>query len=124
MSVMFRFAVVATLLTGCAEETTEDSKVAARAIHKYESMCKDNIIFSNSSKKEFVVTKIIRENKLKDANLKIENTIIWGYRGHQTSKNFHTIDKGLILSPGEELICDHKGHLMTILGHFRDVTAE
>ena len=112
-------------LEGCNESpVNRGANVASKTLHEAKAICDDNILFTNNSSQLFIIKKIIREDKLSGAILKIENTILWEYRGHQTSRNIHNIDRKLVINEGESVICDHEGHLMIILGYFTDSISE
>ena len=82
------------------------------------SICDNTDLFTNSTEQEFVITKIVRENKSYDAYLKVDDEYIWKYKGYQHSKISHTPPRRLVVNPTEAVLCHHHGYQLTVFGYY------
>ena len=72
---------------GCTDDAPEPPKNVLNKPISFYTSCYGNIMFTNNTLDNFVITKIMRENKMRDASLIIENKKVWEYRGHPNGQN-------------------------------------
>ena len=106
---------------GCTDDAPEPPKNVLNKPISFYTSCYGNIMFTNNTLDNFVITKIMRENKMRDASLIIENKKVWEYRGHPNAKTAHVLSRKVTIEPEEALICFHDGFSLTAFGHYEAI---